>query len=394
MVDKVKISSIIILALEILLLFYQIFSLDITFFNYIMNTLNDASTFITVICILFIVVSLYKIPRKLSSVLLSVVDIILAQRLYSNARLKSIVIWIKRLDIVSIIFYIVAIAVIVSILYFIISQRAKKQIIGSGEEPDTPSIIDYWPQNNDTEDGEMSEDKPEIHVRTKGRKPSFIEILVTVVFFLCLFIVFVYIIYYILVKGDLVKINEPKWINDTYLCISAIIAASIVLSIVGSKFLYRLFASLKIGLNIKEKTFRLSALAALILEIAFFIYPNILKATEITDLFLSAITENWFSAIFVVVFLFLILQIFCTIFLHFFGGIDNSDKGDKIVQELKTYIIRIELKIVKISCGIVEGCIKLFDFIPDFFDTIGIILLDKDESKDKDKDESNENNCN
>ena len=394
MVDKVKISSIIILALEILLLFYQIFSLDITFFNYIMNTLNDASTFITVICILFIVVSLYKIPRKLSSVLLSVVDIILAQRLYSNARLKSIVIWIKRLDIVSIIFYIVAIAVIVSILYFIISQRAKKQIIGSGEEPDTPSIIDYWPQNNDTEDGEMSEDKPEIHVRTKGRKPSFIEILVTVVFFLCLFIVFVYIIYYILVKGDLVKINEPKWINDTYLCISAIIAASIVLSIVGSKFLYRLFASLKIGLNIKEKTFRLSALAALILEIAFFIYPNILKATEITDLFLSAITENWFSAIFVVVFLFLILQIFCTIFLHFFGGIDNSDKSDKIVQELKTYIIRIELKIVKISCGIVEGCIKLFDFIPDFFDTIGIILLDKDESKDKDKDESNENNCN
>ena len=344
-----------------------------------MNTLNDASTFITVICILFIVVSLYKIPRKLSSVLLSVVDIILAQRLYSNARLKSIAIWIKGLDIVSIIFYIVAIAVIVSILYFIISQRAKKQIIGSGEEPDIPSIIDYGPQNNDTEDGEMSEDKPEIHVGTKGRKPSFIEILVTVVFFLCLFIVFVYTIYYILVKGDLVKINEPKWINDTYLCISAIIAASIVLSIVGSKFLYRLFASLRIGLNIKEKTFRLSALAALILEIAFFIYPNILKATEITDLFLSAITENWFSAIFVVVFLFLILQIFCTIFLHFFGGIDNSE-GDKIVQELKTYIIRIELKIVKISCGIVAGCINLFDFIPDFFDTIGIILLDKDES--------------
>lgn len=388
MAEKVKKYAFIILVLEILLLTYQIFSLDIKFFNYIMNMLNDASTFITVICVLFIFVSLYKVPRKLGSILLSIADIILAQRLYSNDRLKSIVIWIKGLDIVSIIFYIVAIAVIVSILYITINQRAKKQIIGNAEESDTPSIIEDGSQDNNTEDGKMSGDKPKSHVGTKGRKHSFIEILVTIIFFLCLFIVFVCTIYYILVKGDLVKINEPKWINNTYLLFSAIIAASIVLSIVGSKFLYRLFASLRIGINIKEKAFRFSALAALILEIAFFIYPNILETTEITDFFLSAITENWFSAIFVVVFLFLILQIFCTIFLHFFGGIDNSE-GDKIVQELKKYIIRIELKIVKISCGIVEGCINLFDFIPDFFDTIGIILLGKDEFN---QDNSNCNN--
>ena len=58
---------------------------------------------------------------------------------------------------------------------------------------------------------------------------------------------------------------------------------------------------------------------------------------------------------------------------------------------LKEHITYIEEKMVLIACNIVGGCVDLFDFIPDFFATIGVVLLDKEKNMEKSDEKGQKN---
>ena len=130
--------------------------------------------------------------------------------------------------------------------------------------------------------------------------------------------------------------------------------------------------------------FEISAVLAIVAEIILFAcWKNGSKPEYITNTMLDSLANNWFAAGLVLGFVFLVLQIMIII------GIDLLFKGlgfdDKSILDLgiEERILSIEKKMIKLALGIIEGCVSLFDFIPDFFVTIGALVFDKKESGEK-----------
>lgn len=118
--------------------------------------------------------------------------------------------------------------------------------------------------------------------------------------------------------------------------------------------------------------FKFSACIASILEVLLFVFSDELNFNKANGKVLSVISDNMFAFIFAYIVFFMILQIALIIFLNLFWG--NKVKS-KLGDEFKKSIERVETKIVKLACNLIEGCIALLDFVPDFFTTIGLLLL-------------------
>lgn len=120
--------------------------------------------------------------------------------------------------------------------------------------------------------------------------------------------------------------------------------------------------------------FTISAFIAFALVILLFLYSDKLNFSRANGKFLSAISDNILTFIFAFIIFFMIFQIACMIFLNILTG-NKINKG--LGYEFKICIERVEKKMVKLACNIIEGCISLLDFVPDFFTTIGLLLLDE-----------------
>ncbi len=120
--------------------------------------------------------------------------------------------------------------------------------------------------------------------------------------------------------------------------------------------------------------FTISAIIAFALVILLFLYSDKLNFSRANGKFLSAISDNILTFVFAFIIFFMIFQIACMIFLNILTG-NKINKG--LGYEIKICIERVEKKMVKLACNIIEGCISLLDFVPDFFTTIGLLLLDE-----------------
>lgn len=399
-----------ILALTISSIIYHILGLNYPVLNYIVEFIDDTSIFMTIICIIFMIFAVIKISKPYKLVIISIIDIIIVNRLYSNKKILYCFNWL--FNFVNLKKIKLAIYIIVFIIIFCLVYRKKykkqdriqeknKNILSSKIEEHEFKTNDNNTNNmqekleNDRKNDINEEDKNESIIKStkkrfedlKEKKNNNYDIygLKLVNIFLaviCLGIILWSIMDYLVFNVSPLKISRPaigRWIPDN-LYYFAIICAAILLSLIIFNLFFVYRSGFKKFAQDGSGVFRVSAIVALILEVAIFFLINKIKPDEIINKFLSGVADNWFSSIFALVIFFLVLQIACIVFFHLFTG--NPD-NNIIVIILKNKVLHIELKIVKVTCGIIEGCVDLLDFVPDFFSTIGVLLLNKNAKEDK-----------
>lgn len=397
-----------ILVLTISSIIYHILGLNYPVLNYIVEFIDDTSIFMTIICIIFMIFAVIKISKPYKIVIISIIDIIIVNRLYSNKKILYCFNWL--FDFVNLKKFELAICVIVFIIIFslVYRKKYKKQDRIQEENKILSSKIDdqEFKTNNNTNNmqGKLENDrKNDINgeLKNKGiikssekefedlkvKKNNNYDIyglkLVNIfIAIICIGIILWSILDYLVFNVSSLKISRPaigRWIPDN-LYYFAIICAAILLSIIIFNLFFVYRSGLKKFVQDGSGVFRVSAIVALILEVAISFLINKIKPDDIINKFLSGVADNWFSSIFALIIFFLVLQISCIVFFHLFTG--NPD-NDAIVFILKNKVLHIELKIVKVTCGIIEGCVDLLDFVPDFFSTIGVLLLNKNAKEDK-----------
>ncbi len=119
-----------------------------------------------------------------------------------------------------------------------------------------------------------------------------------------------------------------------------------------------------------------AATLAVSLEILLILFRGYFQRIGILKDFLSALSNNFFIACLAAVAIFLILHMVCIILIDFlFPKWISSD----LTSLIRVEIDKIEKGVVLLVCNLFEGFVSLFNFIPDFFNTLGCILLGQDQ---------------
>lgn len=409
--NKIKvgqISIVIILVLAIFSNLYEVLGLSIRGVGQIIIIINDASAFFDIICICFFVISVLPKYKKYPLAILCAINIILVNRLYSNKKWAAIVEGVRELigkiDVEITIFWVLVGLLGCYIMYKYIKGRSKAEnspnVEDASENINDPkenelkamsgefSVANGINQQvnrddqivelkiiNETETGDMS--GADIQIITDNEKNASCENRSRIPLpIICSFAVIIFILlYYGGLKLKDRGIDIPNFIPmpPTVLYCLALFSATIILCYI----IVVIFGYAFKQLRQRNNSFRISAIIAVILETALLLNSDKIDAVKLTNRFISAITENWFTSLLAIIILFLILQIVCIIGGHVF--FENSDAGShKLIEIMRSSMERIEHRMVKIAFNIIEGCIALFDFIPDFFTTIGYVLLEKD----------------
>ena len=412
-----KISTMIILFLEIVCIIYRILGLNFSVLNSIVDLIADASFFMTVICFIFGVVAITSSSKSYGLLICCIIDIVIINRLYSNEKLTGIVAWMQNIN-KSLLFLGMIICFFAVFLMYKIIQKKRNEFKSKPDDnmyAEAPKTRMYSASDTNTFDSnaqlnvdynETYEDEKTVKdVRHDKVVNDFAEnenhsayrnelrginIFISSV---CMGIIFLCIFDYIIFNITPLDITRPdiwEWVPNNFYYVAIISAAILVVLVIMNLFLSKFkpvatFMKNKFNSN---STFRWSAITAIVVEFAAIMLNEQLKSVNITNMFLSAVTDNWFSSIFALVVSFFILQIACTIFFHLFEG---SSEGNQIISMLKEHITYIEEKMVLIACNIVGGCVDLFDFIPDFFATIGVVLLDKEKNMEKSDEKGQKN---
>ena len=380
------VSALIILFLACLSVIYRLFSINIDFINPIIEMIDDASAFFSFVCLSFIVVNFAKVsPKTLENfsrwdTILHITDIVLLNRLYSNNKLLSIyqsIIGLNRYYIA----FIIAIVLVSFFLFPVLKDKIQKDKARDShssrrrnrEKPVEKPTSD---QQNDPANKEGTGDdksKPDAPDNNKTADPA--EETVKLRHYIFAFalsaivalIVFCLADYWIVSKGDL-NIDRPpllsEWPNLGY--IGVVVGSAIVAAFIAFTVYTNVVRKYKHGFN-------WTALWAVALEIIVIYAANRADISNWSDTLFSYLTNDIFSFVIYGILLFMIFQIGFTVFFDLFKHKENKNK---ITTTLEGKIAEIENTIVELACGLLSGCLDLFQFIPSFFDTIGVLLLD------------------
>lgn len=382
------VCSLIIAFLEITCILYKLFEVNIPILESFIGIIEDCSTILTLICVSFGVTSLTGTPKAYSLTVLCLVDIILLNDLYSNKRQLKIVQWISSRKIIFVIALVVVCVIVAIVTWRILSRKKNtRQRMPYDYIENLEDMAEETSGSNF--EGQRNSDKNSLaNNKVKNKDKPAIKAL-NIVLWICMaagaFIVLWGVLDYLLfayLELDLVRPHFVSWDPD-YLYYAAVISFSgfLVLAV-----LYNLVKTRNshIDDNDEHPAFSGSAIVAFLIEILLIIVANEINISALSDSLLSAVTDNLFSFFISIVLIFLVLQIICTVVYHL---ATKKKSGDKIFDLVKSSMLRIEERLVKLAFSLIEGCVKLFDFIPDFFDTIGIILLDNKQTEQDEEDE-------
>lgn len=400
-------SMVIILILAIFSNLYEVLGLNIHGLEQIIMIINDTSGFINIICVCFFVITILYKNKKYSLTALCAVNIVLVNKLYSNKKWVVIVEkvreFIDKIDVEITIFWVLIGLLGAYLMYKYISGRSKAKnnpIIEEASEnindskrselkakQGTVSVAKRINQQaahndqdtelkiyNETETGETNDtdtqiiEKKENSVNHESR--IYIPLPMT-----CSFAVLIFILLYyggLKLRDGGMEIPNFNPMSPTVLYCLALFSATIILCFIIKLIYGYACKQLRRGNN----SFRISAIIAVVLETALLLNSDKIDAGKLTNRFISAITENWFTSLLAIILLFLILQIVCIIAGHVFFESSNAG-SNKLIEIMRSSMENIEERMVRIAFNIIEGCVALFDFIPDFFTTIGNVLLDK-----------------
>lgn len=374
--------SLIIAFLEITCILYRVFQVDIAVLDSFIKIIEDCSAIFTIICISFGVISLAKQPKAYSLTVLCLFDIVLANDLYSNQKLLQIVQWFSSRKSIFVI-VLVIVSVIAAVCIWRISSRKK----ASSHDRTADYFIDFEDVDEEPAESNFNEEetsghhsahnksKPEHDTRMKA-----FDVFRWICTAICIFIALWGLMDYLLFVHFDLGIKRPDflaWVPSllhygTIISLACLVALHLVCGIIA---LVRRASRDQRGML----SFRESAIVAFVLEVVLIYAATKLDIDALQNGLLSAITDNIFSSVLILLLIFFVLQIICTIF---FRMVNKKTTADGLAEQVKEHIMGIEKKLIKIAFSLLEGCINLFNFIPDFFDTIGIILLDNENEQD------------
>ena len=353
----------IIMFLSIFSILCDLFHTNFTGFIVLSEFIKDANVFFTIICISYIIEAILKEENIYKFITVFLVDIILVNRLYSNKTWMEIITMIRNANKGLIVLIGIVIALTIYIVYEIIINKFNNK-----EELKTNyKISNKKDKKIDTEEQENNSDmnniEKEINDSSRNAAKRGID------FFIrrgCIAIIIWGILDFVIYKLLHIGINRPAFFNDisSFIYYGAIISAGIWVALLVTKM----------EGNTGERAGNLSAVIALGVEICIIIFNNKINWSKISGNFLNAISDNWFVSVFAFIIFFMILQIAIIIIINMFYPKVTNQMGNKFRDSIK----KVEVKMVTLACDIIEGCISLLDFIPDFFTTIGVLLLNLD----------------
>ena len=386
-----KVTAWIILCLMLVVFVYRLFGLHSAIMDSFAGTIEDASFFLTLVCLSFCVVSIKGEERSYSLFGLCVVDIVLVNQIYSNKKLLSIITWFKNLSEIE--KGLCVVAGIVGAVSAKIFFGKKKRNVLNGTEDMSNSYGETHPKIDRGKDSALVKSGGETELKTKkgvstesdqemlhnSYEAIVLKVIYSIIISVCFVVIVLAGIDYFIFEYIKLGIERPGFL-ETALGFpqNLYYAAVLSLAIMAGAVLIKMFAGYRKKREEKFANFSLSAVLAVVFEIVLFFFGKKLGIINMKDTFMSAIADNWFAFIFVIIIVFLILQIGWCIFLHFIG-VELSRENNRVIRDLNRWIADTEEKIVKLVYNIINGCIDLFDFIPDFFKTIGVLLLDKDD---------------
>lgn len=377
------IVALIVLCLAVFSFFYELFSINIDFMNPIVTLINDSNGFLTVICISFIITKVVKGASLDGIISIFSLNIVLLNRLYSNKT------WAKIYDTLSSLNrFRTAFFIALCIISFYLFPKLKAWMEQQRERDssntkrqhrkDTAANHDNKAlQSDDAEtNNEKSAPNPKVRIKNEYVKKESI-IIPLILAMLTALLVFIAMFFWAKEKGIL-EITLPSflstWSDLGY--IACAVVAGIVAVIVFC-----------IAKKINVENFNLTAFLALLTVIVAVYVANEADIRNLSDTLFSHLTNDMFSFIVYGSILFMVFQIGWTVFLDLF----TNNKSD-ITSTLTGKIEKIEKDIVKLACGLVSGCLDLFQFIPSFFDTIGVLLLGNPPKAETNEDENKQSN--
>lgn len=367
-----------ILILQVSIIGYQISGLHYEIIDGVVNLINDASFFMTLICLSYCYTSISKTPKYMETALLSIADMVLINKLYSNKKLISILEWLKKLDKQIFIFGFIAFILVLLVIYLkSVNKKPHQDQTKNNTEQTNYQNTDINYKNNkksETENSSTSDNNsPSKNFpinRTIQNHTIFLYLAAILGVVVCWSIIDFLIFNYLPLN-----ISRPSffsWVPDYLYYISILCAAFMLILLLLN---YSIISKMKDFAKV-QGVFKMAAFIAFLLEIGILVFYEKIDSSSILEKFFSAITDNVFTVLLAVIVLYLILHICVIVFLQFFGFGDS--KIASIIQEKTTLI---EERIIQITFDIILGCANLLDFMPDFFDTIGVLLLDKQEKK-------------
>lgn len=353
-----KVVGIIILLLSVFSILCDLLKTKIVGFTSFAALIQDASAFLTIICIAFIIVEIVE-SDSYKLVFLYIVDIILINRLYSNAKWSEILTKLKRIDKGMIILAIIVAIIVLYVIYALIIKREEKLEKSQGNVTEQ------------AQEGAATSRKK--FQKGFGDFSHFLKKL-------CVGVIVWAFLDYMVYNQKIISITRPvevSWVSEI-LYYGAVICAVILI--------VQAFVDRNKGKEETEVTdiYAVSAFLALGFEVFVIVFNEKMNFSGMVGRFLNALSENWFVTLIAFVVFFMIMQICISILL---GLLFPKKKTNKLGKLFHKSVIRIEERMVELACNIIEGCIELMGFIPDFFTSIGALLLDEEIRLEKWKDE-------
>lgn len=120
-----KVVGTIILLLSFFSILCDMLKTKIVGFTSFAALIQDASAFLTIICIVFFIVEIVE-SNSYKFVFLYIIDIILINRLYSNARWSEILTKLRKIDKGMIVLAVIVAIIVLYVIYVLIIKREEK----------------------------------------------------------------------------------------------------------------------------------------------------------------------------------------------------------------------------------------------------------------------------
>ena len=386
-----KITALIILGFELLVLVSHLFDNSWKSTENLILFIEDSSIFFNMICISFIVQAILAKPRSWILFFLELINIVLINKLYSNKTWNQLWDFGKEHWLVVTIAGIGAILLIGLVVFLIRRHTRKKKSFSrqnTSEQKNVNNIqatetihnnsvnnnIKYPGKPENTFVNEQTEVKP-AKSSDKQQKTTPISLVWKMLIYIVSGVGSILTTDYVLYQKLHLGLYRPAFFGQHPDILHIFqYAGVIIVAVIFAILLGKTFIS---SFEKQQITPKGTALISLILEVFFFMFTNQISEMEFLDNFLDSISQNGFAAIMVWISVFLIIHIGCTIL---FGTIFSKKEGNsnRINEILSENIQEIETKLVIFVCNLLKGIVALFNFIPDFFNTIGALLLDQD----------------
>lgn len=381
---------------------YEITNLDIKCMNDWKALIDSSNIFLSLICISYMVTAFFHKPHCWNMVLVHLLNLVLINKLYLNSTLQEIQTYILKLDPALCLLIGIPTVSFIIIVYQLAKNRkdflpispthnetgsqettvsTEKSAVKSAPTSAAQRSTNAVSETSHTSDTSNSS-TPQKTGKNDDSKTSpdpnsnFGKILpfpISIIIGVCLFCIIWAVINYFMPEPFSNFSSKNKIFLLSALYTLAPICISILLAMFFTFVIYQLFKKAHIQ---NFLTLQFSALFALVLEFLILYYSEELSKLLVLDQFLNAITDNLFAVVLVLTAIFLILHISCIILINlFFPGKLSDALFNLLIKKVNT----IETELIRFSCDFLLGVVNLFQFIPDFFNTIGVVLLDQEE---------------